>query len=360
MIRFVLEVRKKDGTEYPPNTLHHLCSGIARYLRANGHPTLDLYKDSAFADFRTTLDAEMKRLQHKGIGSKVRQAEALSEDDEEILWSKGLLGDHSPQALLNTMVLMIGLYFALRSGREHRELRFSSSQIEVVEKEGERAYLLYTEDASKNRPGGLRGRYIPRKSVRHYCNEENPSRCFVRLFKKYLSHCPPDTKRNSLYLQPLKKTTQQVWYSREPLRHNKLTKIVPEMCTAAGIQGFRTNHSLRASSATRLYAAGMDEQLIMERTGHRSTGGVWSYKRTTDAQQQAVSDILNCAKRPNTSTQNPTSHNSTQSMSSAVTPCTLSQHALHPPPQLPTQLPQMVLHTSHYLLCLKQAMRKAT
>ena len=43
--------------------------------------TLDLYKDSAFADFRTTLDAEMKRLQHKGIGSIVRQAEALSEDD---------------------------------------------------------------------------------------------------------------------------------------------------------------------------------------------------------------------------------------------------------------------------------------
>ena len=103
----------------------------------------------------------MKRLQHKGIGSKVRQAEALSEDDEEILWSKGLLGDHSPQALLNTMVFMIGLYFALRSGREHPELRFSSSQIEVVEKEGERAYLLYTEDASNNRPGGLRGRYIP-------------------------------------------------------------------------------------------------------------------------------------------------------------------------------------------------------
>ena len=122
------------------------------------------------------------------------------------------------------------------------------------------------------------------ESVRHYCNEENQSRCFVRLFKKYLSHCPPDTKRNSLYLQPQKKTTQQVWYSREPLGHNKLTKIVPEMCTAAGIQGFRTNHSLRASSATRLYAARMDEQLIMECTGHRSTGGVRSYKRTTDAQ----------------------------------------------------------------------------
>ena len=133
----------------------HLTHSITGFLDTSGQTDTLLLTSTktAFADFRTTLDAEMKRLQHKGIGSKVRQAEALSEDDEEILWSKGLLGDHSPQALLNTMVFMIGLYFALRSGREHRP------------------YLLYTEDASKNRPGGLRGRYIPRKSVRHNCNE---------------------------------------------------------------------------------------------------------------------------------------------------------------------------------------------
>ena len=51
-----------------------------------------------------------------------------------------------------------GIYFALRSGKEHRELRFSSCQIEVVQKEGQRPYLLYTEDQSKNHPGGLMGR----------------------------------------------------------------------------------------------------------------------------------------------------------------------------------------------------------
>ena len=31
LTRFLLEVRKKDGTEY---TLHHICSGIARHMRA--------------------------------------------------------------------------------------------------------------------------------------------------------------------------------------------------------------------------------------------------------------------------------------------------------------------------------------
>lgn len=51
------------------------------------------------------------------------------------------------------------------------------------------------------------------------------------------------------------------------------------MCSRAGIGGFRTNHSLRATNATRLFSAGADEQLIMERTGHRSLDGVRSYVR---------------------------------------------------------------------------------
>ena len=47
----------------------------------------------------------MKRLQAAGVGSVRKQAEPLTIEDEEIL-----LGDHSPQALINTMVYMNGLY----------------------------------------------------------------------------------------------------------------------------------------------------------------------------------------------------------------------------------------------------------
>ena len=48
-----------------------------------------------------------------------------------------------------------------------------------------------------------------------------------------------------------------------------------------------------ATTATRLYQAGVDEQLVMERTGHRSLEGVRSYKRTSQVQQENLSDILN-------------------------------------------------------------------
>ena len=45
---------------------------------------------------QSALDAEMK-----GIGSCRKQAEIISKDEEELFWQKGLLGDSSPQALLD-------------------------------------------------------------------------------------------------------------------------------------------------------------------------------------------------------------------------------------------------------------------
>ena len=48
-----------------------------------------------------------------------KQVEPISGVEEEMLWEKGVLGYHSPQALVDTMVLA-GLYFALHSGDEAR------------------------------------------------------------------------------------------------------------------------------------------------------------------------------------------------------------------------------------------------
>ena len=56
--------------------------------------------------------------------------------------------------------------------------------------------------------------------------------------------------------------------------------------------GYFTNHSLRASAATRLFNEGVDEQLICEQTGHRSSA-VRAYKRTSLDQKEKVSDIVN-------------------------------------------------------------------
>ena len=53
----------------------------------------------------------------------------------------------------------------------------------------------------------------------------------------------------------------------------------------------RSNHILRAKTATRLYEQGVDEQLIKAQTGHRSDS-VQAYKRTSVKQQFEVSNML--------------------------------------------------------------------
>ena len=108
MSRFVLEARKKDGNEYPPNTLHHICCGIMRHLRQIGQPSLDIFKYPACSDFRRTLNSEMKGMQSIGVGTQHRQAEPLTAE-EDLLWKTGQLGDHSPQALVDTFFFMCGV-----------------------------------------------------------------------------------------------------------------------------------------------------------------------------------------------------------------------------------------------------------
>ena len=74
--------------------------------------------------------------------------------------------------------------------------------------------------------------------------------------------------------------------------------MVSDICTDAGISS-RTNHSRRATGATELYAAGIPEKIIKERTGHRSLECLWMYERTSEKQHNAVSRILSAKSETN-------------------------------------------------------------
>ena len=60
-----------------------------RYIRKNcGKPEINFFKHQQFADFHSSLDAEMKWLQASGVGSVRKQAEPLTLEEEELLWEK--------------------------------------------------------------------------------------------------------------------------------------------------------------------------------------------------------------------------------------------------------------------------------
>lgn len=82
-------------------------------------------------------------------------------------------------------------------------------------------------------------------------------------------------------------------YGEQVLRVNKLKGLMKEIAGKAGLEGNFTNHSGKRTCATQLYQAGIDEQEIMSRTGHRSEEAVRKYKRSNSALQERVSEDLN-------------------------------------------------------------------
>ena len=122
MRRFITEIRKIDGDEYPPKTLYQIVLCMQFHLETKGI-TWRLLEDEVFKELKFTLDNVMKKLTSEGVGITVRKADIISKTDEDILWNRGVLGTENPEQLLHTVLYFVGLHCALRAGKEHRNLR---------------------------------------------------------------------------------------------------------------------------------------------------------------------------------------------------------------------------------------------
>ena len=144
--------------------------------------------------------------------------------------------------------------------------------------------MLFTEDVkSKTSQGGISSKLDGARQVCVYVSE-SPQRNVVRLYEKYISLLPKRPKYSDLFVYELaeRRRTPSTWYCDRPVGINVLKKTVKKLTDAAGLKGNFTNHSLRASCATRLYQSGKDEQTIKSITRHWSNAGVRSYKRLSN------------------------------------------------------------------------------
>ena len=138
---FVAEVKTVTGDDYYPNTLYELVTSLQYHIRSNGTP-INLLEDDSFYEMRQILDAKMKELSAKGLGSKKRQAEIITEEEENQLWARNILGEDTPEQLIHTILYLIGLNFALRAGKEHRNLRVGTLSQLTIGKSGIYMYII--------------------------------------------------------------------------------------------------------------------------------------------------------------------------------------------------------------------------
>ena len=276
--KFIIDVRKKDGSKYPGETLRQIICAIFHYFRYQKGKSWDFFKDIEFDTSRKTLDACMKARTREGIGLYKRKADFISHDLEEKLWNDGHLGMNSPKQLLYTIVYLFGLHFGLRARKEHRQLRAGKySQLKIIIDPISGANILrYTEDCEKTRNGGLHDRNISPKIIDVF--ETETERNIVKIYKKYMSVRPDGKNTQNFYLQPLQERKGNIWFKDQAMGENTLGDVIKTLFANANVEGHFTNHSLRRSKVTRLFQAGFEKESIKNQTGHKSDAGIMAYR----------------------------------------------------------------------------------
>ena len=290
--RFITEVKKLDNTDFPGKTLREIVIMIQMHLHESG-VYWKLLDDSEFKSLRNILDNTMKDRHARGLG--VRQScDIISLSHENLMFERNALGEEHPEQLLRTVIYMLGLHLALHGDVEHLRLRrpgFDPQITTELDNASGQEILIYREDPlQKTNQGGLDSK--PHNKIVKVYPSENFHHCPVRLYGKYIGLLPSGKSCGKLYLRPKVRNMPSVWYNDQPYGKNKITTAVKTLCKIANLEGRFTNHSLRATAASRMFEKSIPEQVIKEITGHRSEC-VRVYKRTSNGMLKYASDSIN-------------------------------------------------------------------
>lgn len=288
LCEFFMQLKKKDGTDYEPTTISSFNASIERYLRENMYQAC-LMSDRAFIRLREVISAKKSQLKKAGLGRKAHAAECIDAKDDELLIAAGELGDSSPRVLQTTLFYLFGKGFGLRGRDEHRSMQFGDVIIERTSSNQE--YLLFQERNSKTMDGTKRddfrpvrpkifstggGQFDPVRLFRLYC-KKRPAGALFPSFPMYLTPIPEDRLQKD-----------GPWYYQVPMGKNVLGTLISDACKRAGVQGKKTNHSIRKRTVSDLSAAGVPPEKIVLLTGHKSTASLQHYSKSIDLDEHRL------------------------------------------------------------------------
>lgn len=283
---FYYTIRNHDGNTYSVASYKSMRAGLNRHLKTPPYNRqICLMKDKEFASANMVFVSVLKMLRVQGKDETHHHPPIAAEDLRKIKQS-GVLGLHSPLALVNKVWFDLQLHFAKR-GREI--LRDLAPDAFVVEKDKNgRRYAMF------RCPGKGKNAEDPHKKGKMYDMPGDPN-CPVFSLELYLSKLPPEPP--AFYLHPLKLTLEQmreqpVWYKREPMGVNYLGTMMPRISVAARLSQRYTNHSLRTTTIQLLCEAGLGPREIMAVTGHRSESAIRHYWGAAEIRYRAWSDIM--------------------------------------------------------------------
>ncbi len=277
-----------NGEEVQPGTIRCKEASVNRYLKAKGSDV----RVNTLALAKNSITAKQKVLKEKGLGNRPNKADAISVEEEEILWNSQMLLDN-PQGLLNAMWYRIQNMCGQRGNEGARQMLWGD--FELKSDENQNRYLEFNERATKTRSGAdlSNVRDFPPKM---WELPNTPERCPVNIYLEYTKRrplkCLTDTSPFFLAIKHNRRADDEKWFKNQPMGEKLLTTMMKTMSEKAGLQGRKTNHSCRRTTVQRLVHAGLHPTVIKQLTGHKQESSITKYATASREMQSTMSDIV--------------------------------------------------------------------
>lgn len=285
---YIRNLVKFDGTDYEPDSITSIYGSIDRHLREQSY-SVSIMDSGEFKNSRDMVEAKRKALKASGKGNKPNSAVSLTNEEIEILWSRGGFGHDHPEQLTSTVWFLLSLHFGFRGAHESRQLRVGDVRLKV-DCSGDK-YLECSERLSKTRVGLGNPRTFNPKAW-----ATGGVRCPVKTYEVYQSHKPVKMlitgKPFYLAVNNMRKAHNPIWYSAAPLGHNSIQRLMKLAGLRAGIARNLTNHVVRKTSITALVQAAVPYGMVAQHSGHRSVDSIKHYAVASMGQQKSMSAIL--------------------------------------------------------------------
>ena len=146
---FFKDLRKKDGSDYEPDTVSSLQRSTERHITEQ-KLLFDILKDDAFSRSRSVLATKRKSLVKEGRGNKLNAVRELTDEEEAKLFETGEFGNHNPLALQRTLWWFLSMQFGFRARDESRKLCWGDIVLDVDAETG-REVLVWTAEREAKR-----------------------------------------------------------------------------------------------------------------------------------------------------------------------------------------------------------------
>jgi hypothetical protein len=192
-----------------------------------------------------------------------------------------------PDILSEAVWFYLCFYFG-RRGREGWTSMTKSTFNVDTDSEGLKYVSMKVTEVTKNHQGGHKQSDVDYSDQRMY----GPG---VEIYEFYVKKLNPGCDR--LFQTSLKSYAPDgIWYKKEPMGKNTISNMMQRISKKAGMSQVYTCHSVRASTITTLYQAGVSTQSIIAITKHRNTSSLGHYiEDLSSKQKRDCSSILTTA-----------------------------------------------------------------